>query len=114
LGTAEVDAQGAVTEVNNGAPGVQRHCYPLKWGVASGTEAAEGVPAGESVRMVVDHSAQADFRVPGALRVEALTEYFTVTVTEHFRGDCFVVELFNQGAEQADCQYQWRREGILR
>lgn len=113
LGTIEVDTGGMVTQVNNHAPGVQRQCHPLRWGVVSGSGVAEAVAPGDSVRLVVDHSAEADFRLPGALWVGALSEGFVATVEEHYRGGSFVVQLSNQGMEQADCPYEWRREGLL-
>lgn len=114
LGTVTLDGEGAVTDVNNEAPGTQRQCHSLRWGRASRTGVVEGVAAGDSVRVTVDHGAEADFRLPGALSVECLTEGFSAEVWEHCRGDRFVVVLTNQGMDQADGSYRWEREGLLR
>lgn len=114
LGTITLDAEGAVAGVSNDAAGAQRQCHPFRWRAVAGAGVAQGVVPGDSVRVTIDHTEDADFRLPGALSVVTASGGFTATVWEHHRGGAFVLCITNDGGETGDCAYQWTREGILR
>ena len=113
LGTLTLDAAGAVLGFDNNVAGVERHCHALRFSKLSGTGSAVAVPGGAVRALTVDHSVAGEFRIPGALRVEASGGAFELKVTEHHRGDRFEVEARNTGTAPADLAYSWSREGVL-
>jgi len=114
LGTIELAADGSVVAVDNGCEGAQRERHGLMFGRVSGSGIEEDVAADETVEIVVDHGAAGGFRVPGELRVTSDSPGFAWVVTEHHRGDGFVIAATNGGTESADFEYEWEREGLLR
>jgi hypothetical protein len=109
LGTIGLDAAGAVTAINNDAPGVDRQCHPLAWSTLSGAGTIAAVPAGGEASDLVSHQA---LRVPGAIALETTSPDFTWEITESWRGDGFLLTVTNNGASAADFDYTWTREGI--
>lgn len=109
LGTISLDATGAVTAVNNLAPGVDRQCFPLAWTTLSGSGTISAVPAGGQASVYVAHQA---LRVPGAIELESISPDFTWEITETWREDQFLLTVVNGGASDADFDYTWAREGI--
>ena len=114
LGTMELDSQGDVVAVDNAAPGVERSCHRVAFGALEGSGVVEAVPGGAEVAVTVGHGAMGEFRIPGALSVAPTSETCECVVTEHHRGDRFLMVVKNCGSYLEDLVYTWSRDGILR
>jgi len=112
LGTIELDAEGNVLEINNQAEGVDRDCHPLVWAAFAGSGIVEAVPAGGEVSFYVDHSAQGQFRLPGALSFEVQGEAFTWSIDQTHEAGRFRVTAVNESSNPEDLEYSWTREGL--
>jgi hypothetical protein len=114
LGTLEVAPSGLITRVDNAPPGSQRCCHSIRFGAVSGAAVAPAVPASTAAELVVDHSGQGSFRIPGDLSVSSASAEFRWLVSAHHRGDQFALKVWNDGADVADFRCTWTREGLLR
>ena len=109
LGTIELDAGGAVVEINNNAAGVQRQCYPIAWRALAGGGTVADVPAGNEVVLTVSHDA---LRVPGAIAFDIEGSDFTWEIDRTYEAANFRVTATNESAAAVDLVYTWARQGV--
>jgi hypothetical protein len=109
LGTIELDAACEVVAIDNSADGVERACYPIAWSSLAGEGTIAAVPAGGEASEYVTHES---LRLPGAIELSSDSADFTWEISETWRADQFLLTVTNNGASEADFEYEWTREGI--
>lgn len=114
LGTLTVDSSGECVDAVSDAPGVERSCFRVAFGRASGRLSVGPLAPGQAGDREVEHGGQAEFRIPGALSIEALTLGCQWTVLQHHEGSSFVVRVANQTGVEGVFELSWTREGLLR
>ena len=113
LGTLALDGAGAVTAYANDAPGVDRNCYLIEIGAASGSGEVGPLAPGASVTITVDHSSAQTFKVPGAIDFSVEGEGLAYQVEEHWAGGWFSIRLDNEGSYPAVAEYEYERMGLI-
>jgi len=122
LGTAEVDADGVVTAVDNEAAGVDRDCISLEVAVISGNGTLEGfygLSEGELALIEVDHTAQGEFVWAEPPRIEDAPGVAFLLDVGYTNGSRFRVWAMRTddvgggwtGQAGADLEYAWTRRG---
>lgn len=112
LGTITLDAQGQVTELDNHVDGVSRNLQRLEIRHVAGSGTVAGVPDGETVTVPVDHSADAQFVLPGAIELQVEGEDFECELRGVSSGGGFTIVATNISEQAADFVYGWTRHGI--
>ena len=113
LGTVTLDAGGNVTATESNAPGVDRNCYRLEIQAFEGSGTVYGVPPGGVVELTADHGSQGAFRLLGPIEL-TVSEAFEGRVVEWHEATRFGIEIENASGYEADVDYSWRREGLVR
>ncbi len=111
LGWMILDENGNVLEIDNQASGVDRNCLRLEIGEAKGSGLVLAVPPGEDFVVEITHSLR--LIVPGALEFSCENEDFSWELIETYRPDGFKVRGKNNGTQEADFVYAWRRRGFV-
>ena len=109
LGTIEIDDAGAAVAIDNTAEGAERACHPIAWENVGGVGKMEAIPPGGEASEYVTH---AQLRVPGAIELSPDSAEFAWKISDTWRSDRFLLTVSNNGADEADFEYSWAREGI--
>jgi len=112
LGTITLDEQGEITSYDSDASGVDRNLMLLEIGTVAGAGVVEAVPPDTSIEVTVDHSAEMEFVVPGAIDLQVAGECFEYEAKETYKSGSFVITATNICAEAEDFSYSWTRQGF--
>ena len=106
LGTITLDAEGAVTNVDNSSG--DRGCFALLSDTLRGSGTVAAVAGGQATTVEISHAMLA---IPGALSCDG-GEHFSMALEQTWRGDGFVVVATNGDTAAHDLAYEWERRGI--